>query len=110
MGFGTEKCSILIIKSGKRETTEGIELPIRKTLERLKKKRKLQVLGNFRRRHHQITKDEKMRKEYLERTRNLLENKQSHKMAKQLGSPLWKIFRISLNMSMGRVHKNGSGY
>ena len=27
MEFGIEKCSILIIKSTKRQTTEGIELP-----------------------------------------------------------------------------------
>ena len=27
MEFGIEKCSMLTMKSGKRETTEGIELP-----------------------------------------------------------------------------------
>ena len=28
--FGNEKCAMLIMKSGKRKTSEGIELPIRK--------------------------------------------------------------------------------
>ena len=27
MGFGREKCTMLIMKSGKRQITEGIELP-----------------------------------------------------------------------------------
>ena len=43
MEFCIKKSVMLIMKKGKRETTEGIDLPIRKTKENLGKKRKLQL-------------------------------------------------------------------
>ena len=42
MKFGKEKCDMLIITSGKRQITEGIELP---NQERNQRKRNLQYLG-----------------------------------------------------------------
>ena len=38
MGFGIEKCYMLIMKSGKRETVEGRELPNQESNKRLGKK------------------------------------------------------------------------
>ena len=40
MEFGMEKCAMQIMKSGKRETMEGIELPNQKSISTLWKKKK----------------------------------------------------------------------
>ena len=39
MEFGLEKCAMLIMKSGKRETTEGIELPSEERIRTLVEKK-----------------------------------------------------------------------
>ena len=38
MEFSTEKCAMLIIKNGKRVTTEGIELPNQESIKTLSRK------------------------------------------------------------------------
>ena len=45
MEFGIEKCAILVMKSGKRHLTDGVENQIKTRLERSEKKRILQILG-----------------------------------------------------------------
>ena len=39
MEFGKEKCSMLLMKCGKRHMTEGMELPNQKKLERSEKRK-----------------------------------------------------------------------
>ena len=75
MEFGIEKCAMLIMKSGKRQMMEGIELPNQKKSES-SEKRKFKVLGNIGSGHHQTYGNErKNKKEYLKRTRKLLKTK-----------------------------------
>ena len=45
MEFGIEKCVILIMKSGKRETTEGRELPNQERIRILKEKENCKYQG-----------------------------------------------------------------
>ena len=66
-----EKCAMLM-KSGKRETTEEIELPNQERI----KRGKLQILGNIRNGRHQTSRDErKYNKRNFRITRKLLETK-----------------------------------
>ena len=57
MEFGIEKCAMLVMKSGKRHITDGIELPNHD---------KIRTLG-----------ENKIREEYLRRSSKLLETKLS---------------------------------
>ena len=45
MEFGIEKCAILIMRSGKRHTTEGIELPNQEKIRILGEKENYKYLG-----------------------------------------------------------------
>ena len=74
MDFAIVTCAMLIIKSGKRQMTEGIELPNQEKSERSKKIRNLQILGIIGSEHHQTSRDTR-KKEYLGRKRKLLETK-----------------------------------
>ena len=76
MKFDIEKYAMLVMKSGKRHMMEGIELPNQEKSER-SEKRNLQILGNIWTWHHQTSGDKrkKIEKEYLRRTRKLLETK-----------------------------------
>ena len=47
MEFGIEKCALLVMKSGKRHLTDGIELPNQDKIRTLAKKRDLQILRNL---------------------------------------------------------------
>ena len=49
MEFGIEKCAMLIMKRGRRGTTEGIEPQNQKSIKTLGEKRKLQESGNWKR-------------------------------------------------------------
>ena len=65
---------MLIMRSGKRHMTEGIELP-RKD-QNARRKGNLLILGNTGNGHHETSGDEREnKKEYLRRTRRLLETK-----------------------------------
>ena len=46
MEFGREKCAMLIMKNGKGEMTEGMELPNPGKIRMFGEKGNLQVLGN----------------------------------------------------------------
>ena len=66
MEFGIEKCSVLIMKSGKRQITEGIELPNQernRTLEEKENYKYLEILEADT--IKQAKMKEKIRKEYL---------------------------------------------
>ena len=45
MEFGTEKCTMQIVKSGKREITEGIELSNQERIRTLREKEIYKYLG-----------------------------------------------------------------
>ena len=72
MEFGKEECAILRMKSGKRHTAEGIELPNQERIRILEEKKNNKYLGVL---EADIIKQakmkEKIRKEYLRRTRKL---------------------------------------
>ena len=48
MEFGIEKCAMLVMKSGKRHLTDGMELPNQNKNRTFAKKRNLQILGHLR--------------------------------------------------------------
>ena len=45
--FGIEQCAMLVMKSGKRHMTEGVELLNQVVIRTLRKKRNLQILGDI---------------------------------------------------------------
>ena len=76
MEFGIEKCTLLVMKSGKRTLTDGIELPNEdkiRTLAEDKTYKYLRILEADTTK--QAKKKKKIPKEYLRRTRKLLETK-----------------------------------
>ena len=73
MEFGIEKCALLVKKSGKRHMSDEMELPNQRS-----EKGNIQILGHRGDWFHQTSGDErKIKKEYLRRTRKLLEIKLS---------------------------------
>ena len=58
MKFGIEKCAMLIMEIGRRESAEGIELPNQECIRTLEKKGNLQVFGNIGSGQHQTSRDE----------------------------------------------------
>ena len=76
MEFGIEECAIIVMKIGKRHMTDGIELPNHdkiKTLEENETYKYLGILEADTIRQVQIK--DTIRKDYLRRTRKLLETK-----------------------------------
>ena len=75
MEFGIEKCAILVMKSGKRHMTDRMELPNHK-IRTLGKNETYKYLGILEADTiKQVEMKDKIRKEYLRRTRKLLESK-----------------------------------
>ena len=76
MEFGREKCAVLVMKSGKRYMTEGVELPNQVVIRTLGEQETCKYLGIL---EADIIKliemKEKIKKEYLKRNRILLETK-----------------------------------
>ena len=84
MEFGLGKCSMLIMKSGKRHLTTGIELPNQDKIRTLGEKetyKHLGILGADIIR--QVEMKEKIKKEYLRRIRKLLETKLAETLSKE---------------------------
>ena len=81
MEFGIEKCALLVMKSGKRHLTDEIELP---------NQDKIKYLGILEADTiKQVERKNKIQKEYLRRTRKLLETKlNSRNLIKGLAVPL----------------------
>ena len=74
MEFGIEKCALLVMKSGKRHLTDGIEQPNQdkiRTLAENETNKYLEILGADT--IKQVEMKDKIQKEYLRRTRKLLE-------------------------------------
>ena len=85
MKFGLEKCAMLLMKSWKRETTEGIELL---NQERILREGKWQVLGNIG--HQTGAKLKKKKKKYFWKFFEIALQQKSHERDKYLGNSLCK--------------------
>ena len=78
MEFGREKCAMLVMKSGKRHLTDGMEQPNQDKIRTLGGKETYKHLGILGADTiKQVETKEKIKKEYLRRTRKLLETKLS---------------------------------
>ena len=78
MEFGIEKCAMLVMKSGKRYMTDGMELPNHDRLRTLKENETYKYLGiSEADTIKQVQMKDTIRKESLRRTRKLLETKLS---------------------------------
>ena len=78
MEFGIEKCALLVMKSGKRHLTDGIELPNQDKIRTLGENETYKYLGILEADTiKQVEIKNKIQKEYLRRTRKLLETKLS---------------------------------
>ena len=76
MEFGIEKCALLVMKSGKRHLTDGIELPNQLKVRMLAENETYKYLGILRADTiKQVEMKNKIQKEYPRRTRELLETK-----------------------------------
>ena len=76
MEFRLEKCVLLVMKSGKRHLTDGMELPNQNNIRTLEEKETYKYLCILEAVSiKQVKMTEKIKKEYLRRTRKLLEIK-----------------------------------
>ena len=76
MEFGIEKCAMLVMKSCKRHMTDGIELPNQEKIRTLGENDSYKYLGTLEAETiKQMLRKDKIQKEFLRRTRNLLETK-----------------------------------
>ena len=96
MEFGIEKCAILVMKSGKPHFTDGMELPNQDKITTLGEKEIYKYLGILEADTiKQEEMKEKIKKEYLRRTRKLLEKtlwQKPYQRNKYLGCSPRKIF------------------
>ena len=80
MEFGIEKCALLVMKSGKRHITDGIELPNQDKVRTLAENETYKYLGILEADTiKQVKMKNKIPKEYLRRTRKLFETKLNSK-------------------------------
>ena len=78
MEFGIEKCDMLVVKSGKRHLTNRMELPNQDKIRMLREKETYKYLGILEADTiKQVEMKDKIKKEYLRRTRKLHETKLS---------------------------------
>ena len=78
MEFGIEKCALLVMKSGKRHLTDGIELPNQDKIRMLAENETYKHIGILEADTiKQVEMKNKIQKEYLKRTRKLIETKLS---------------------------------
>ena len=76
MEFGIEKCAMLVMKSGKQQLTDGMELPNQDKIKMLAENETYKYLGILGADTiKQVEMKEKIQKEYLRRIRKLLETK-----------------------------------
>ena len=94
MGFGIEKCALLVMKSGKQHLTDGIELPNQHKIRTLAENETNKFLGILEDDTiKQVEMKNKIQKEYLRRTRKLLETKlNSRNLIK--GMDTWAVLLV----------------
>ena len=102
MEFSIEKCTLLVMKSGKRYLTDGIELPNQDKIRTIAENETYKYLGILEADTiKQIEMENKIQKEYLKRTRKLLEIKlNSRNLIKGIN-----ILAVSLVRYSGAFHK-----
>ena len=107
MKFGREKCAMLIMKRGKRETTEEMKLPNQEKIITPGKKENYKYLGVLAQdRIKQTEMTEKITKEHTRRTRKLLETKfysRNFIRDKYMGSLSYEILRTILKRDKERT-------
>ena len=74
MEFDIEKCAMLVMKSGKRQQTDGMELPNKYKIKTLAENETYKYMADT---IEQVEMKDKIQKEYLRRTRKLLRTKLS---------------------------------
>ena len=80
MEFGIEKCAMLVMKSGKRQLTDAMELPNQDKIKTLAENEAYKYFGILEADTiKQVEMKEKFQKEYIRRTRNRLETKLNSK-------------------------------
>ena len=80
MEFGIEKCAMFVMKSGKRHMTDRMELPNHDRIRTLEEKETYKYLGILEADTiKQVQMKDTIRKEYLRRTRKLLETELSNR-------------------------------
>ena len=77
MEFSIENCAQLVMKSGKEQMSDGVELPNHDKIKTFGESETYKYLGIFEADTKQVEMKDKIRKEYLRRTRKLLETKLS---------------------------------
>ena len=97
MEFGIQKCAMLVMKSGKRHMTDGMELENHNKIRTLKENETYKHLGILEADTiKQVQMKDTIRKQYLRGTRKLLETKLSskkpHQRNKYLGCAPSQIF------------------
>ena len=97
MEFGIEKCAMLVMKSGKRQLCDGIELPNKDKIKRLAENETYAYLGILEAETiKQVKVKNKIQKEYLRRTRKLLETKlNSRNLIKEINTWAGPLIRYS---------------
>ena len=90
MEYGIEKCAMLVMKSGKRHTTDGIELPNQDAYIFLG----ILEADTIK----QVQMKDKIQKEYLRRTRKLLKKKlYSRNLMKGINT--WALPLVKMNLN-----------
>ena len=112
MEFPTQKCVLLIMRSGKRQMMGGIDLLNQEKIRTLGEKEAYKYLGILEADTiKQPEMKEKIKKEYLKRTRKLLEiklyNRNHNQKDKHLGCCSCKILGIILKVGERRTKTNG---
>ena len=97
MENGIEKCAMLVMKSGKQHTTDGMELPNHDKMRTLGKNETYKYLGIIDAGTIKwVEMKDKIRKEYLRRTRKLLETRlSSRELIKGINTWAVTLFRHS---------------
>ena len=108
MEFGIEKCAMLIMRSGKRQMTEEIELSNQEKIRTLGEKETYKYLGILEADTiKQAETMEKIRKEYLRQTKKLLETKFcSRNLIKGINTRAVSLLRTILEMNAERTSVN----
>ena len=109
MKLGIEKRAMIIMKGGRRQTTEGIELPNQERIRMLGEKENCIYLGILKadtiksrddRKNNKSTSDEQ------KTSRKQVLRKKTHQRNKHLGSSPCKIFGTLLEIDKGRSQIN----
>ena len=96
MEFGFEKCAMIVMKSGERHLTDRMELPIQDKIRTLGENKTYKYLGILETETiKQVEMKNKIQKEYLTGTRNLLETKLASRNLSK-GMNTWAVLSLDI--------------